>query len=444
MTKQELKKQVLDAIDTLGPTITEVGQFLYENPELGYQETCATGHVADILEKAGYQVTRNIAVTGVLAEPQIRQNGPTLAVIGELDAIICMEHPHAKQNGAVHACGHNIQTAVMTGIALAFARAGVFDHLGGNIVFMGVPAEEFVQMAFRSGLRQQGELNWFGGKQELVEKGAFDSVDMAMMMHSLNMPEDKQVFSPTTGNGFIGKTVRFIGKEAHAGAAPYEGVNALNAAMLAMSNIHAQRETFKDEDRVRIHPIITKGGDVVNVVPADVRMECYVRAATINGMETGNAKVNRALKAGADALGAGIEIEDIPGYLPLESCSDLDAIFMDNLADFCPKDAVIQGGVFSGSTDFGDISQLMPGIHPFFGGVTGGLHSKDYRITDPETAFFLPIKSLAMTIIDLLWDDAAKAKKIIADFSPAMTKADYLKWLANTLGTIKTDLKPIP
>ena len=434
MTKQELKEQVLNAVDDLADRIEAVGDFLYRHPELGYKEERATAHVADLLEQAGFEVTRNMAVTGVTARPAgARENqGPTLAIMGELDAIVCKEHPHADDSGAVHACGHHIQTAVMAGIALAFQKTRAFRHLGGNLVFMAVPAEEFVEMAFRSRLKQAGELTWFGGKQEMVARGLFDRIDMAMMMHALNLPQGVKAFSASSGNGFIGKSIRFLGKEAHAGSAPHEGVNALNAAMLAMTNIHAQRETFRDADRVRVHPIITKGGDVVNVVPADVRMECYVRAASIQSLETANARVDRALKAGAAAVGAGIEIQDMPGYLPLRNNRAMDRIFLENLETLCPAEAIICEGDFAGSLDFGDISHIMPGIHPFFSGVIGSLHSKDFRVADPETAFLLPVKSLALTIIDLLWGDAAPARKIVSDFQPAMTRQAYLAWLEKT------------
>ncbi|MFR9161994.1 MAG: peptidase dimerization domain-containing protein [Ruthenibacterium lactatiformans] len=120
---------------------------------------------------------------------------------------------------------------------------------------------------------------------------------MAMMVHSeTDAPQPRAVVAGAAG-GFIGKELRFLGKEAHAGGAPWEGVNALNAASLAIAAIHANRETFRDEDHVRVHPIITKGGDLVNTVPADVRMESYVRAASVQAMRTANAKVNRAARA---------------------------------------------------------------------------------------------------------------------------------------------------
>ncbi len=431
-TKQALKQAVLDAVDSLAPTIFRTGDFLFENPELGYKETKATAYIGDILEQAGYESDRNIAITGVSARLPDKKQGPTLALMGELDAIVCKDHPHSDDKGAVHACGHHIQTAVMTGVALALKKINAFSRLGGNLVFMAVPAEEFVEMEFRSRLKQEGKLSYFGGKQEMVTRGLMDDIDLAMMMHGLNLAPGKKVFSASSGNGFIGKSIRFIGKEAHAGSDPDKGINALNAAMLAMNNIHAQRETFRDKDRVRIHPIITKGGDVVNVVPADVRMECYVRASTILSLQDANAKANRALKAAAMAVGAGLEISDMPGYLPLINDEGMADIFRGNLGSLCSDSEIVQGGDFSGSLDFGDISHIMPGLHPFFGGIEGSLHSKEFRVTDRETAFLLPAKSLAMTIIDLLWDDAGAARKILSGFQPRMDKPAYLSWLEKT------------
>ncbi|WDP92593.1 MAG: amidohydrolase [Desulfobacter sp.] len=428
-SKTDLKNEVLKATDRLAPAILDVGDFLYTHPELGYKETKATAHVAGLLEKAGYTVQKEIAVTGLTARLPEKKQGPTLALMGELDAIVCKDHPHAGPGGAVHACGHHIQAAVMAGVAMVLREINAFPQLGGNLIFMAVPAEEFVEMEFRSRLRQERKIRWFGGKQELTAKGAMDDVDMALMMHALNLPPGKKVFSASSGNGFIGKTIKFTGKEAHAGSDPDKGVNALNAAMLAINNIHAQRETFKDTDRVRIHPIITKGGDVVNVVPADVRMETYVRAGTIQALKAANAKADRALKAGAAAVGAGIEIRDIPGYLPLVNDTGLETIFQDNIAALCRPEETIQGGDFSGSLDFGDISHIMPGLHPFFGGIEGSLHSKEFRVADHDTAFLIPVKSLAMTIIDLLWGDAKAARQVLEKFTPRMDKPSYLSWL---------------
>ena len=119
----------------------------------------------------------------------------------------------------------------------------------------------------------------------MINEGAFDDIDMAMQMHAdKNMPRPT-VSVGSSSNGFVGKTVRYVGKVAHAADAPHEGVNALNAAMLGLMGINALRETFREDDVVRVHPIITKGGDFVNSVPADVRMELYVRAKTMEAID---------------------------------------------------------------------------------------------------------------------------------------------------------------
>lgn len=277
-------------------------------------------------------------------------------------------------------------------------------------------------------------MTYFGGKQELIKKGYFDDIDMAMMFHSLDMGGKNALIGPVS-NGFIGKKVRFIGQESHAGSAPEEGINALNAAMLAINNIHAQRETFKDSDKVRVHPIITKGGDIVNSVPADVQMESYVRARTIDGMLDSNNKVDRALKAGAMAVGAKVEITNIPGYLPILRNTELDKLFKENLSFLGIKEEdIIEGGDFTGSFDFGDVSHLMPTIHPMIGGIKGNLHTRDFEIIDEDMAYLLPAKAMALTVIDLLFDDASLGKQILNNFTPAMTKKEYLSFMESVDG----------
>lgn len=223
------------------------------------------------------------------------------------------------------------------------------------------------------------------------------------------------------------KKIQFIGSESHAGAAPEKGINALNAAVLAINNIHAQRETFMEKDRIRVHPILTKGGDIVNAVPADVRMEAYVRGRTLTGILDANHKVNRSLKAGAMAVGATLKINEIPGYLPLLTHQPLDELCHQNAATLIAPEQVAVGGELGGSFDFGDLSHLMPTLHPFIGGVTGELHTREFKVVDKELAYLLPAKLIALTLIDLLYDDARQAREILNNFTPSMTKSEYLK-----------------
>lgn len=429
MTREQLKERVINAIDENRESIINAGREIYKTPELGFKEFKTTEQAANFLKNLGLEVESNIAVTGCKAVIDSGKKGPNVSILGELDSVSCADHCDAVEGGAVHACGHNIQIAGMLGAALGLVKSGVMPELNGKVTIMGTPSEEFIELEYRASLREKGLLKYFGGKQELIYKGYFDDIDMSVMFHSLDMGGKSALVGPVS-NGFIGKKVTFIGKEAHAGSAPHEGINALNAAMLAINNVHAQRETFKDTDRVRVHPIITKGGDIVNSVPAEVRMESYVRARTIEGMLDSNIKVDRALKAGAMAVGASVEITSIPGYLPILRTPALDDIFKENLLFMgIEEDKIDEGGDFTGSFDFGDVSHLMPAIHPMIGGISGNLHTRDYKIVDEELAYIVPAKAMALTIVDLLFDDANSAKEIIKNFKPKMTKEEYLKFM---------------
>ena len=444
MDKAALKKRVWDLIDSETDRIIRLGERIWENPELGYKEAFGTKAVTEFLETLGLDVKTEIAVTGCAADIHGAGEGPTIAILGELDAIVCPDHPEADgKTGAVHACGHHIQVAAMAGAALGLAASGVMTELSGTVRVMAVPAEEFVELAFRSQLKEDGKISYFGGKQELVANGGLDGVDVAMMIHSLDLAEGKKVLIGPNGNGFIGKEVRFVGKEAHAGGAPEDGVNALNAAMLAISGIHAQRETFKDGDRVRVHPILTRAGDIVNVVPADVRMESYVRARTVEAMLEANRKVDRALKGGAMAVGAGVEITDTPGYLPLLDEPTLSSLYRENAVAVAGDAVIVDGGDFTGSFDFGDLSHLMPTLHPFAGGVKGALHTRKFEMVDADAAMILPAKLMAATVIDLLAEDARAGKRLCETFVPKMTRRHYLDLLESLGRTTSVPAWPV-
>ena len=437
MNINEIKERVIKAIDENRELILKAGKAMYDNPEFGYKEFKGTEIVSNYFKnELGLDVEEGIAYTGCRARANENAEGPKVAILGELDAISCSDHLDSNELGAVHACGHHIQIAGMLGAATGLVKSGILSELGGKVDFMATPAEEFVELGYRTQLRADGKIKYFGGKQEMIYNGTFDDVDMAVMFHALDLG-DKKVLTGPVSNGFIGKTVKFIGKEAHAGSAPHEGINALNAAMLGINNVHAQRETFKDSDRVRFHPIITKGRDIVNSVPADVRMEAYVRARTIEGMIDANKKVNRGLTAGAYAVGAEIEITEIPGYLPILKHDSMEDVLEGNLEYLGLKDDMIKGGDFTGSFDFGDVSHIMPTLHPMFGGINGALHTRDFKTVDDEIAILMPAKALALTVVDLLFAQGKKAKEILDNFKPVMTKEEYLTFMESNDKVIK-------
>ncbi len=428
LSKEELKEKASDEIDSRADEIVAIAKAILKNPEPGFREIKTAQLVAGKLAELGIPFRAGLAVTGVRVDLVGGTAGPALAILGELDSLIVNQHPHADPvTGAAHACGHHCQIAMMFGALYALNQPDVLSALSGRLIFMAVPAEEYIEIEFRDSLRRAGKIDFLGGKPELINVGEFDDINLAMMLHTTSNPAEKQLCISGTNNGTIAKKIQFIGKGSHAGGAPHLGINALNAATLALSAIHFNRETFRDEDTVRVHPIITKGGEAVSAVPSDVRMETFVRGRTMDAIMDANKKVDRALRAGAMAVGASVNIQTIPGYMPLDQDKNLSEVFQANAESLVGTDNVGYVAHRTGSTDMGDISQLMPAIHPYVGGASGLGHGADYVIEDYGLAVITAAKVLAGTAIDLMADGANSAGKIIAGHRPNMTIAEYLK-----------------
>lgn len=429
-TKEELKKAAIEAIDKHRDEIIAYGMDVFQEPELGYKEFKSAKKFQDFLDQIGFEHTDNVAITGVLSNQKGKDHKLKIAVMGELDAVLVPGHPFADPTtAAAHACGHCCMQAALTGVAWAIKEANLMEDLDGDIEIMAVPAEEFVELEYRNQLREEGKISFLGGKQEFIKLGVMDDVDIMVMQHTLSTSEkDIKANAGGSANGFVGKLVRYTGKEAHAGGAPFDGINALNAADIGLMAIHAQRETFKDEDHIRVHPIITKGGDLVNIVPADVRIETYVRGANVEAILDASKKVNRAFEAGAYAVGAQVDITELPGYLPVVVDDELAQVMYENLCDLIGEEHVQKYSPGSGgSTDAGDISHFMPTVHAYIGGAKGGAHCPDFEIEDQEMAFVTSAKALICTVIDLLADGAEKGLEIKKNFKPRMTKEEYQK-----------------
>src|SRR5437868_12971369 len=334
MPKNELKERVYAAIDRRAEEIVGLGERIRKHPELGFKEVKTARLIEETLAGLGLKPKTGLGLTGVRAEaPGRAGDGPTFALLGELDALVVAGHPDGDPaTGAAHACGHNAQVAALMGAAMGLLDAKAFDALAGRVVFFAVPAEEYGDIEWRIGQARAGRLEFLGGKPELLRLGHFDDVDLAMMIHTTSRPEDGKAGVPDSNNGCLVKTIRYIGKAAHAGGAPHMGINALYAAQIGMAAINAIRETFRDEDTIRVHPIITHGGSQVNVIPGDVRIETYVRGRTVEAILEAERKVDRAFRAGALALGARVEIETLPGYMPMHCDDTMAASFKSNAA----------------------------------------------------------------------------------------------------------------
>jgi amidohydrolase len=430
-TIDELKASAQAAIDDRAEWLIDAARTILDNPEPGFTEYKTSRFVSEKLSELGISHQSGIALTGLKGVVRGGRPGPTVAVIGELDSLRVLEHPHTDpETGAAHACGHHCQTPMMLGAAVGLLVPEVLESLAGNIAFIAVPAEEFIDVEFRWGLHQEGSLGLMAGKQEFIRLGAFDDVDMAMMVHTASSSQETTKFSVGgTSNGHVVKYVRFLGRAAHAGGSPHLGVNALQAAMVALNALNTQRETLRNENNVRLHGILTRGGAAVNSVPADVRYEGRVRGRTAEAIADANDKMDRCLRAGALTMGGSVEIVTIPGYLPMNNNGPMMDVFKRNAIDIVGSEEVVEHPANlnrGGSTDMGDLSQLMPVIHPYTTAAHGTGHSTDYLVDDYVQAVVNPAKAMAMSVIDLLHDEAQVAKRIIDTSPPTMNPQQYL------------------
>lgn len=431
-------QKIFEAIDKHRQLILSAERYIWQNAETGYKEFKTSEYLENAFEKLGYTLTRAENITGFYADIDTQKAGPTVLIMGELDSIICPSHPDAnKETGAVHSCGHNAQAATLLGIAAALKEDGVTNDLCGKIRLCAVPAEELIEIEYRNELKAKGIIKYLGGKTEFLHRGYFDGVDIAFMVHTAD------TYSCVKTNvGCMLKNITYKGVSAHAGGSPWEGVNALYAANCGINAVNAIRETFKDNDSIRFHPIITNGGAMVNAIPETVTVESYVRGATIDAIVNANKRVNRALVGGALSLGANIVIKDSFGYAPLNNDDNMISLAKEAAEIAIPEENFTYNNVCtSGSTDMGDLSCIMPVIHPYAGGSVGTSHGNDYYINDPDKACVKNAKWQLTMLNLLLCDDGKRAKKIISDFKPLFASKkeylDYIDSLSNECERIK-------
>ena len=411
--------QLIEAVPQFEGIMEKAFRYLWENPETGYKEWKAHAYLAEAFRALGYELTEAGNIPGFYADADTGRPGPTVAVFGEMDALICRTHPDADpETGAVHCCGHACQPAALLGLAAALKVPGAMDGLCGKVRLMAVPAEELIEVEYREDLRQKGIISYYGGKVEFMRRGFLDGVDAAFMLHTSASGGPHSGGVNSGSNGCIAKTVTYTGKSAHAGGAPHAGINALYAANQGMNAINALRETFKDGDHIRVHPIITCGGTVVNAIPERVTMESYIRGASLKAIQDANRKVNRALAASAAAMGANVEISDRPGYSPRLHDKGMMELTREAMEETLEAVKYEETGWGTGCSDLGDVSMVIPSVHPYIGGATGTGHGADYFITDVYTATVDSARVQASMVVKLLENGGARTEEIKKNFQP--------------------------
>ena len=432
----------LEIIDAEMPRMRAAFDFMLDHPETGYHEWQATAYLAAEYERLGYTLTRAGDIPGFYTDLDTGRPGPKILILGELDALKVAGHPHEDPvTHAAHACGHNAQSAALLGLAAALKAPGMLDGLSGSIRLCAVPSEEFADIDAQEKLRAQGRIVYYGGKQEYLRRGYFDGCDVAYMIHTGGGRHRFQINMHS--NGCILKTATFTGKATHA-ASPRFGINALDAATLAMNGINALRPLFRDIDFLRTHPILAEAGTAVNSVPARVLMINQVQGASIEACRAVNDAVNRAVAAGALAMGAGVHLCDRPGYLPGSFNKKLARLSMDACATLVGKEnAIINDDPLrqeTGCTDMSDLSAVMPAVHIYGSGAAGAGHSVDYRIADFDCALGESAKAQLLILCRLLENGAAAAKDILSDAPLVFAhRADYFAYLDALVTDVDAD-----
>ena len=457
MKMDQTEKLILEAIDQHRDEIIEFARDIYDHGELGYKEFNTAEKFIKKMKELGLRTETGLAITGTKAYlNEEKKDTASLALLGELDALRIPEHAHANpETDAAHCCGHHAQMAGVFGAALALTVPEIAEKLDGQVVFFATPAEEDGEIEFKNQLREQGKIRYGGGKCELLRIGAFDDIDLCLTHHI--RPGNEILVGSGTGNGFVSKVIRVLGKASHAAGAPEKGVNALSAASLGLQALGLNRETFRDEDCVRVHPIITKGGNLVNVIPDEVVVETLVRGKTIEAFTDAAKKTDRSFKAGAVAMGAKVEISTLPGYLPTlaeEALPELKPVFAaihTQYPDIDKTNVGVGSTIFAVKPGDGSAREQAASCQKVLGGwanIANEYATKRYRsnlINWGMLPFLIPERDLPFTNGDYIFvPEIRKAVEEKADVIKAyVVKDGALVPFEMTLGALTDDEREI-
>jgi amidohydrolase len=373
LNMEELKDSIICGVDRQSQQLSELSLKIHDNPELGFQETKAVTWLTGYLEENGFRLERGICELATAFRGSYGEGRPTVAILAEYDALPKLGH----------ACGHNIIAGAAAGAAVA-ARPAI-DKFGGSVCVIGTPAEEI-----------------YGGKVIIANRGGFDAIDAAMMVH----PGVRDI-ATTQALAARQLDIEFFGKAAHAAARPEMGINALEALLLSFNAINSLRQHIKDS--ARIHGVITDGGEAANIVPAHSAATFIVRARDNAYLEELRPRVLDCFTGAAVATGARLEHRwDDVSYASLRNNLTLARLFRQNMECLGRKMPMADPEHAFGSTDMGNVSHLVPSIHPFVAIAPREVlaHSPEFAAAAASDAgqqgMLDAAKALAMTVADLM------------------------------------------
>ncbi|MFQ6111211.1 MAG: M20 family metallopeptidase [Nitrospinota bacterium] len=374
----QLKRELCRRVEAQGKELWAACRRIHGEPELGFQEFKASALLQELLSEGGFRVKVGLKGLDTAFQAEFSGDGPSVALIAEYDAL----------PGLGHACGHNIIGLASVGAARALAALG--SHWQGRLLVLGTPAEE-----------------GGGGKVILAQRGAFRGIDAAMMVHPSNETRCLVSFLAMRELRFS-----FRGRAAHAAAAPHRGLNALDAVILTFNNINALRQQVRSD--VRIHGVITQGGRAPNIIPEEAAAWFYVRAADDGYLRELEQRVIACARGAARATGTRLRIKR--GERPMASMKpnrSLAELFRKNLLRLGIKEQPTRGPGEIGSSDIGNVSQLVPTIHPNLALVPPEVagHTREFERAAASLrgrrCLLTAAKALAMTAADLFLDGRA-------------------------------------
>jgi amidohydrolase len=334
-------------------------------------------------------------MTGFAATIDGRLEGKRIAVVADMDALPAGTAPEsgpAPSSGAyAHTCGHHLQMTALFGSACLLAKQD--PGLLTQVAFLATPAEEYVDLERREGLRQAGKVRALSGKQELLERGMLQPFEWVIATHAAAI-EPGQVSSVLAMNGFEVLRWSFRGASAHAGAHPHRGRNAQNAGALFLQACAFLRETFPEDRHVRIHPVLRlPSGQPVNLIPETARVETYVRAADEDSIREYSQSLEVAAAGCAAAIGVRVTAERIQGYAPFRADPRLHALL--RATTEVRGVQFVEEAFSTASSDMGDVSRLKPSIIIGLPGTNARLHEGEFQVTDEQAAYVFPAELLA-------------------------------------------------
>jgi len=443
--KYQWSETILKKMEQYKSLMFEAERWLWKHPQTGFKEWDAHNYLKEHFLKMGLTIKEAGNIPGFSIDIDTGKDGPVMAILGELDAMLVPDHPECDPNtGAVHACGHNCQVSALLGVAGVLSDPDVLSKLCGKIRIIAVPAEELIELEERSKMKESGQIKYLSGKSEFLRRGFFDGVDIAMMIHTSGGEKPGMHVGPGT-TGIMAKKITYFGSKYVHGANPCGGVNAMYAAQTAFNSINALREIFPDNYRVRYHPTITRCEKSVQHMPSEVVIEAHVRATDLRVLKDVNDRINRAHAAAALAFGAKIKIEDLECYIPendrmvptyMQLAYDIGCDLMG--AENVRMDTTNEGRS-PGGTDMGNIGAIIPCIQPYSTGQVGDGHGPTFQLKYPECAVFYPAVVQAAVACVLLDGNGEMVKKIIAEYKPIYSSIDeYLEEMDKIYDSPKT------